>query len=298
MQKEETVFLKWQTRFGTEKACVNYLLEERWGDGFICAKCGHDQSYFVVVRKTQQCRSCRHQTSVTAGTLFHSTNLPLRKWFCAIFLIVSDKGGISAVRLSKYLDVSWLTARSMLRKIRTAMGNRDGLYQLTRLVEVDDALVGGKRSGKRGRGAEGKTPVLIGCENRGKKAGFIAMESVTGITHETVGHFSKRHLSTDSMIRSDALPALNRLGENHRHEARVTPAEKVDEWLPWVHIVISNMKRFLLGTFHGVSETHLQEYLNEFCYRFNRRQWEPQLPNRLLSLCVQHVPVLIHAENC
>lgn len=298
MQKEEAVFLKWQIRFGTEEACVKYLLEERWGNGFICAKCGHDQAYFVAVRRTQQCRSCRHQTSVTAGTLFHSTNLPLTKWFWAIFLVVSDKGGISAVRLSKYLDVSWLTARSMLRKIRTAMGNRDGFYRLTRLVEVDDAWVGGKRSGKRGRGAEGKTPVLIGCENRGKKAGFIAMESVAGITHETVGYFSKRHLGMDSIIRSDALPALNRLGEKHRHEARVTPAEKVDEWLPWVHIVISNMKRFLLGTYHGVSAIHLQEYLNEFCYRFNRRQWEPQLPNRLLSLCVQHTPVLKQAVNC
>lgn len=202
------------------------------------------------------------------------------------------------MRLSKYLDVSWLTARSMLRKIRTAMGNRDGLYQLTRLVEVDDALVGGKRSGKRGRGSEGKTLVLIGCENRGKKAGFIAMKSVSGITHETVGDFSKRHLSLDSIIRSDALPALNRLGEKHCHEARVTPAEKMDERLPWVHIVISNMQRFLLGTYHGVSAIHLQEYLNEFCYRFNRRQWESQLPHRLLSLCVQHLPLSKQAVNC
>ena len=297
MQREETAFLKWQVRFGTEEACVKYLFEERWGLGFICTRCGHDQAYFIAIRKTQQCSACRHQVSITAGTLFHSTNLPLTKWFWAIFLVVSDKGGISAVRLSKYLDVSWPTARLILRKIRTAMGNRDSLYRLSKMVEVDDALVGGKRSGKRGRGAEGKTPVLIGCENRGKKAGFIAMESVLGITHQTVGDFAKRHLGQDSLIRSDALPALNILGEKHSHEARITPAEKADEWLPWVHIVISNMKRFILGTYHGVSAIHLQEYLNEFCYRFNRRIWEPQLPNRLLTLCVQHTPVMTLAGN-
>ena len=101
-----------------------------------------------------------------------------------------------------------------------------------------------------------------------------------------------------SMARSDALPALNSLVDTQRYEARVTPPEKVDEWLPWVHIVIGNLKRFLLGTYHGVSSSYLQEYLNEFCYRFNRRQWEPQLPNRLLSLCVLHAPVLNQAENC
>jgi len=204
----------------------------------------------------------------------------------------------SAVRLSKLLNVSWPTARSMLRKIRTAMGHRDSLYRLSQLVEIDDALVGGKQKGKRGRGAQGKTPILIGYENRGKKAGFVSMTSVQSINHETVRDFSRRNLEPGSVARSDALTALNSLADTQQHEARVTPPEKVDEWLLWVHVVISNLKRFLLGTYHGVSSSHLQEYLNEFCYRFNRRQWELQLPNRLLSLCVMHLPVQNQAENC
>ncbi len=298
MQHEATDFFAWQARFGTERACLEYLIEERWGCGFICPKCGHDHAHFLPSRSVQQCAGCHHQISVTAGTLFHSTNLPLTKWFWAIFWIVSDKGGISAVRLSKLLNVSWPTARSMLRKIRTAMGHRDSLYRLSNLVEVDDALVGGKQKGKRGRGAQGKTPVLIGCENRGKKAGFVSMTSVQSINHETVRDFSRRSLEPGSVARSDALAALNSLADTQQHEARVTPPEKVDEWLPWVHVVISNLKRFLLGTYHGVSSSHLQEYLNEFCYRFNRRQWESQLPNRLLSLCVMHLPVQNQAENC
>jgi transposase-like protein len=298
MQQQETTFFAWQKRFGTEEACEQYLYEERWGKGFLCPKCGHDHAHYLRSRKSMQCIRCRHQVSLTAGTLLHSTNLPLTKWFWAIFLVVSDKGGISALRLSKLLEVSWPTAHSMLRKIRTAMGHRDSLYRLTELIEVDDAMVGGKRPGKRGRGAHGKTSVLIGCENRDKKAGFIAMEAVPSVNGETVKHFAARKLAPNSSVRTDALAALNTLGESQQHQPRVTPPDRANSWLPWVHVVTGNLKRFLLGTFHGVSGEYLQEYLDEFCYRFNRRKWEAQLPNRLLCLCVEHGPHPFRAGNC
>jgi transposase-like protein len=129
------------------------------------------------------------------------------------------------------------------------MGHRDSLYRLSGTIELDDAFIGGKHKGKRGRGAQGKTPVLIACENRQKKAGFIAMKAVNAVNFK-----------------------------------------KVDEWLPWVHIAIGNLKTFLLGTFHGVTSKYLQEYLNEFCYRFNRRFVEKQIPNRLLNLAIIHMP--------
>lgn len=298
MQQKESSFFEWQKRFGTERACEKYLFKYRWGNGFICPKCGHDHSCYLTTRKAMQCARCRHQVSLTAGTLFHSTNLPLTKWFWAIFLVVSDKGGISALRLSKLLDVSWPTASSMLRKIRIAMGHRDSLYRLTDLIEVDDALVGGKHPGKRGRGAEGKTSVLIGCENRGEKAGFLAMKVVDAVNGSTVKDFASSYLVPGSNVRSDALRALNSLGKSQDHNPKVTPPEQASTWLPWVHTVTGNLKRFLLGTFHGVTGKYLQEYLNEFCYRFNRRRWEAQLPNRLLSLCVEHAPNPIRAENC
>jgi len=285
--------LEWQKRFGTESACAKLLIKVRWPEGFQCPKCGSKKCSYVSTRKLHQCTQCRHQISVTADTLFHATKIPLVKWFWAIYLAASDKGGISALRLAKHIGVSWLTGRNMLRKIRKAMAHRDSIYRLEHLIEFDDTLVGGKRSGKRGRGAAGKKPVLIAVETRDKGAGFVAMTAVDSVSKETVRDFLAFHLKPGQDVRSDALPALNSVGEKHNHLKKVTPPHKVVEWLPLVHIVIGNMKKFLNGTFHGVSSAHLQEYLDEFCYRFNRRFWEPELPLRLLNACLLHTPVKI-----
>jgi transposase-like protein len=171
------------------------------------------------------------------------------------------------------------------------MGHRDSLYQLSGTIELDDALVGGRQKGKRGRGEAGKKNVLIACESKDKKVGFIAMEVVDCICHFSVDEFVKKHLKRGQTVHSDALPALNIIDQTQHYEARVTPSYLVDEWLPWVHIAIGNLKTFLLGTFHGVSGKYLQEYLDEFCYRFNRRFIEKQIPNRLLNLAIIHVPV-------
>jgi transposase-like protein len=283
-------FLEWQQRFANEEACLEYLVQLRWPQGFRCPKCAHDHGYRLSHRRLYECAGCHRQTSVTAGTLFHSTNLPLTKWFWAIYWVSSDKGGISALRLSKLIGVTWRTAYAMLRKLRQAMGHRDSLYRLGTIIELDDALIGGKRPGKRGRGAQGKTALLIACEQRGAHAGFVAMQAVEAVTHTSVRAFAQRHLQANPEVHTDALPALNCLSESARHVARVTPAAQASTWLPWVHIVISHLKRALLGTFHGVSPKYLQDYLNEFCYRFNRRFWEHELPSRLLRLCVEHAP--------
>lgn len=291
MKATGTNLLDWQKRFATEEACIQALAQQRWPEGFQCPRCGHDRGYALSTRHRYECSGCHYQASVTAGTLFHSTNLPLTKWFWAIYLAASDKGGISAVRLAKQIDVSWITASRMLRKIRIAMGHRDSIYRLHDLIEIDDALVGGRRSGKRGRGAEGKSAVLVAIENRDARAGFIAMQQVAAVTRETVAKFVQRHLPPSQLVRSDALASLGEIGKTQHHAARVTPPEKAGEWLPWVHVAIGNLKAFLLGTYHGVSSKYLQEYLNEFCYRFNRREWEPELPLRLLNACLTHTQV-------
>ena len=298
MKAEAMNLLQWQARFGTEEKCAEALKQQRWPNGFQCPHCGHDQGHWVVSRKVYQCNHCRRQTSVTAGTLFHSTNLPLVQWFLAIYLMVCDKGGLSALRLSKQIGVSWITAHRMLRKMRHAMADRDSIYRLGGLVELDDAFVGGRRSGgKSGRGAEGKTPILVAIESRDKKAGFMAMETIPSVSAGNIRQFVQRHLLPWQTTRTDGLMALRVLGENQHHEGRVTPPEQVDEWLPWVHIAIGNLKAFLLGTYHGVTGKYLQEYLDEFVYRFNRRFWEPELPLRLLNACVDHIPVRLVAEK-
>lgn len=292
MKMPKISLLEWQKRYGTEKACAAALAKYRWLQGFICPKCGHDSSWYITTRKVFQCSKCQHQVSVTAGTLFHSTNLPLVKWFWAIYLMASDKGGISALRLSKHIGVSWPTARNMLKKIRTAMAHRDSIYRLfDELIELDDTYVGGKKPGKRGRGAKGKKPILVAVEHKDKSAGFVAMKAVEAVSGEEIKNFLEHHLNNGQKVRTDALPAMNIVKENHQHEKKVTPLEETSSWLPLVHIVIGNMKTFLNGTFHGVTHRYLQEYLDEFCYRFNRRFWESELPLRLLNACLSHVPV-------
>jgi len=292
MKMPEISLLEWQKRYGTEKACAAAIAKYRWPQGFICPSCGNDSAWYITTRRVYQCCSCRHQVSVTAGTLFHSTNLPLVKWFWAIYLVAADKGGISALRLSKHLGISWPTARNMLKKIRTAVAHRDSIYRLfNELVELDDTWVGGKKPGKRGRGATGKKPVLVAVENKGKTAGFVAMKAVETVSRETIKSFLERHLNLGQQVRTDALAAMNIINETHQHDKKVTPPAQASSWLPMVHIVIGNLKTFLNGTFHGVTHKYLQEYLDEFCYRFNRRFWEHELPLRLLNACLSHVPV-------
>ena len=291
MQMESISLLEWQSRFSTEEACAEALKKVRWPEGFVCPECASKDFSYITTRKVFQCTHCHHQTSVTSGTIFHSTNLSLVKWFWAIYLCASDKGGISSLRLSKHIDVTWRTAHRMLRKIREVMVHRDSIYRLSGLIETDDAYIGGKKAGKRGRGAAGKKPILIAVEKLDAHAGFMAAETVETISKETVRGFCGRHLKPGQEVRTDAFAALNAIGEDHVHDKKVTPPEKAGEWLPLVHIVIGNLKQFLNGTFHGVSHSYLHEYVAEFCYRFNRRFWESELPMRLLNACLAHVPV-------
>lgn len=294
MKMPEASFFEWQRQFGSEADCLNHIKQMRWPNGFICPRCSCEHGYELTTRDVYECSQCHKQTSVTADTLFHGSRISLSKWFWAIYFLGSDKGSISALRLSKLIEVNWRTARLILSKLRTAMGHRDSLYRLSGVIEIDDALVGGKRKGKRGRGAEGKTPVLVAVESKGKRAGFIAMQAVDSVCHDNVEKFVSKYLDMQQKVHTDGLPALNIIDKTQQHEARVTPSELVDEWLPWVHIAIGNLKAFLLGTFHGVSGKYLQEYLSEFCYRFNRRRMEKEIPNRLLNLAIVHTPIHSH----
>ena len=298
MKMAEISLIEWQKKYGTEENCAAELAKVRWPDGYYCPKCGHEKASYISTRHLYQCCRCRYQVSVTAGTIFHASKVPLVKWFWAIYLTASDKGGISALRLSKQIQVSWITAYRMLTKIRTVMAHRDSIYRLNNFIELDDAYVGGKKPGKRGRGASGKKPILVAVENiPGKYTGFAAMQAVDTISHKTVEEFLKKKLVPSQKVRTDALPALTVIGKDHEHESKVTPPEEAGKWLPMVHIIIGNMKAFINGTFHGVSGKYLQSYLDEFCYRFNRRFWEPELPLRLLNACLAHTPAKV-ADLC
>jgi transposase-like protein len=217
----------------------------------------------------------------------HGTHTPLVKWFWAIYLASRDKRGISALRLKGELAVCYTTAWTMLHKIRKAMGERDAKYQLAGLVEVDDSYFGGPKSGgKRGRGTE-KRQVIVGVSLSGKKQPcFVKMAISENIKHETLAAFAQAHIEKGAVISSDAytsyLKAFN--SGKYRHEPkRFTKADK--DHLKWLHVFVSNAKTFILGTYHGLGDQHFQAYLDEFCYRANRRGFTGELFDRLLFAC-------------
>jgi len=190
MQQEATSYSEWTTRFSTQEGGLEEIKRRRWPDGFVCPRGGPDHAYLWSRHSRHECANCSHQVSITAGTVFHRTKLPLPKWFTAIYFMTSDQGSISATRLSKLIEVHYESARLMLRKLRTAMGDRDQNDRLRGLVEVDDAYIGGQRAGKRGRGAEGKTPVLLAVERRDQGSAFLAAEVLETVHHEPVRRLS------------------------------------------------------------------------------------------------------------
>lgn len=292
MIQPELSLLQFKRRFGTERACQRALEKMRWPDGFICPKCQHNKACRIKTRRLLQCSKCHFQVSLTSGTIFHKSRTPLQKWFWAIYLTGQDKGGVSAMRLSKQLDLGYKTAWLILHKIRKAMAQRDNEYTLSGFIEMDDAFFGGPAKGCTGRGAANKTPVLVMVESKGEHAGFIAMKTIDAVKREFIEPTVRKRIAPTQTIRTDGLKSYKHLKFiGHQHIGTAVPPEKAHVDLRWVHIAISNAKRFLLGTYHGVSHKHLQSYLDEFCYRFNRRAWEKQISLRLLTACIFATPI-------
>ena len=286
---QEINFLDFQKKYQSEEDCEKRLFELRWPQGFICPTCGHQEYYFISERKLYQCKKCRHQTSLTAGTVMQGTRTSFLIWFWAIYLVSTDKRGLSALALAKKLGISYWKAWTMLQKIRRAMRDRDSAYQLAGVVEIDDAFFGGpKQQGgdKRGRGSS-KTTVIVEASTRNEAIYFAKMTVVDNVDGATIKTLVKADLRENQTVKTDGLPVYNVVSEiGHIHQQEIVKGKKAHEVLKWVHILIGNAKAFILGTFHGVSRKHLQAYLDEFCYRFNRRKWELQLFDRLVTACI------------
>ena len=287
-------FAKFARKFSTEKSCEKYLFKMKFYEGFKCPQCNHDEYYFCKRKKLYQCKACKHQTSVTAGTIMHRSRTPLIKWFQAIFLEASDKRGISALALTKKIEVSYWVAWNMLQKIKVAMGQRDQQYLLEGLVEVDDGYIGTPtKNGKRGRGT-GKQQVIVGASTNKKDAKALYYAKMTIVDHldgEQLKTVAKDTIQVGTRVKTDSLPVNNALKEDYEHINITVKGKDASEVLKWVHILLSNVKAFLQGTYHGIAKKHLQRYLDAFCYRFNRRFWEGQLFDRLLMASVSCAPV-------
>jgi len=286
-------------RYGNEAACFGSLIEHRWPEGFQCPACGDRRAYIVETRLLLECTHCGHQTSVTAGTIFHKTRTSLQKWFLAIYLIAATKKATSASELCRQLGIAYQTAWTMRRKIVHAMMRRPGELMLRGIVELDESLIGGRERGKHGRETEHKTLVAIAVDhtmNGGcRQAHMQVIQDASAISLTGAATAS---IKPGSTVLTDGWQGYNGLSDqryNHKPMVLSCP-EDASKFLPWVHITISNFKRWILDVFHGVSPKHIQAYLDEFCYRLNRRWQREDLFRRVLNRCSRFATPVTYAQ--
>jgi transposase-like protein len=287
--------LEFEDRFRTEEACWEYLANLRWPQGFVCPRCAAAGGW-PASRGRWICRQCRHQASVTAGTIFQDTHKPLRMWFRAVWHVTSQKTGASAVSLQQELGLgSYLTAWTWLHKLRRAMV-RPGRDRLQGRVEVDETIIGAEGKG-RGRTLTDKFLVVIAAEENGAGIGRIRLRTIAHADRPRLHAFVQETVAPGSWVHTDGFPAYAGLAAlGYEHQATVLLGRGKDaatRLLPRVHRVASLLKRWLLGTHQGaVSEKHLPYYLDEFTFRFNRRtsRSRGKLFYRLLQQAVEVGP--------
>ncbi len=263
---------EFDARFGSEEACRAYLFRLRWPDGFVCPRCQATRAWRTK-RALIVCGSCEYQVSEIAGTIFEGTRKPLTLWFRAIWWVTSQKTGASALGLQHVLGLgSYYTAWTWLHKLRRAMV-RPGRDRISGMVEVDESYVGGEKSGKRGRGAAGKTLVVIVAQIDGTRIGRIRLRRVPDASAKSLEDAIQEGVEPGVAVRTDGwngYNGLNRLGYVHK-----VVREKADVGgglLPHCHRVASLLKRWMMGTHQGaISHEHLDYYLDEYTFRFNRR---------------------------
>ena len=282
--------------YGTEEQCRAVVEELRWPKGFVRPLCGSCEGKWLSTRPKIQCRACRHQVSLTAGTIFHATKLPLTSWFLAMWLVATAKNGVSSVELGRRLGIKQTNAWALKQKIMAVMTAREDAKRLDGRVEMDDAYLGGHRPGKRGRGAAGKQPfvavVSTGDDRRPRK---IKLLPVKGFRKKEVKRLVAEHLASTSRLVTDGLSCWTAAAEaGLEHRAMATGGGKrAAGWSPFrrVNTTLGNVKAAITGTYRRVSPEHAGRYLGSFAWRHNRRfQLESLIP-RLVHSAVRTAPL-------
>lgn len=290
-----------------EQSCKDAFREYRQKVGVKCRKCQSTKHYWMKSIEQFQCIECRTRTTLRSGTVMHDSNLPFRMWFIVIHLMSSTKKSISAKEMQRQLghkryEPIWY----MMQKIRTAMGARDEAYSLSGLTEVDEGFFTtvdsenrGKRKKKlkRGRGSQNRTPVLVMAETKTSKTRkkgrpaysckYFKMSVMADQSAETINDIAKESLDSSARVKTDNARGFSKLNQVVRtHKAKTVKPKHAGKELPWVHIAISNAKRNLLNTYHHIDDSYLQNYLDEFTYKLNRRYLGEKLFERLIIACV------------
>ena len=285
--------------YGTEAQCEQALETLRWQHGFACPRCHHAAHYVLRDggRKVFQCTACRHQTSLIAGTVFQGTKLPLTLWFLAIYLISQAKTGLSALALKRQLGVSYPTAWLMHHKLMRVMSEREDRYVLEGNVQLDDAYLGGARTGgKVGRGSENKVPFVAAVSlSKDGRPLHIKLTPVSGFTLKAISAWAKNHLAPTSAVSSDGLAsfrAVTAAGCSHQPMGMAGRKPKEVPEFKWVNTILGNLKTSLSGTYHAFNfRKYATRYLAAFCYRFNRRFDLRSMLQQLLFAAVDCAPL-------
>jgi hypothetical protein len=297
-------FLK---EFPTEASCKKKFKQYREHVGVVCIKCDCREHYWKRDKESYECKSCGYRQGLKANTVLHKSKLPYRYWFIAMHLLTSTKKSFSAKELQRQLGHKrYQPIWHMVHKLRDAMGKRDGEYVLAGRIELDEGYFSTEippsekdKPVKRGVGSQKKSKVLVMAESefvevskKGRKprrVGYLKMKVIENLKKETINeHVQKLAAKTTEIDTDDSNSYVDLKKFVPRHNSQVIPKEKVGEVLPWVHIAISNAKRQLINTYHNVRPEFLQKYLDEFCYKFNRRYAGEALFNRLIVACVSY----------
>jgi hypothetical protein len=286
---------EFEARFPDEAACARWLLARRWPDGSRCPACGHDRAWELGrERLTLQCAACERQVSVTAGTVLHGSHLGLRAWSLAAWLVATHRNGISARQLWLQLGLgSYKTAWLLLRKLRRAMVDPER-EPLAGLVEVDETSIpfraeAGPVERRPGRSHDGKLLLAGAVETKGKGPGRVRLAVIGDYSAASLGGFVAGNIAEGSTVVSDGWPGYKRL-KDVKHDPKVIGDAPAHQVLPWVHRVFANAERWALGVHHGLRTEHLQGYLDEFVFRFNRRRAPHAAFDRLLGLSLALEP--------
>ncbi len=287
--------IEFEKMFKTEQDCIDYLASVRWPNNFVCPLCA-SILHWKKTKGRYECKDCKTETSVTSGTIFHKSTKPLFIWFRAIWWMIAQKNGVSAKGLQRILGLgNYQTSWTWLHKFRRLMvlSSRN---KLSGVVEVDETLVGGKKAGKRGRGAEGKSLVVIAVEILGRKTGRVRLSRIQSASSENLNKFILNNIEPSSSIITDgwrSYSQLEELGYTH-HVQKPKTNEDGEEVLPNVHRIASLLKRWLLGTHQSyLNKGKMEYYLDEYVFRYNRRTSKSRglLFLRLLEQAVITKPV-------
>lgn len=297
MEDYPRTLMELEKRFRTVEACHSYLSALRWPEGWFCPRC-QGQEAWLIRRGVRRCRECRYEASVTAGTIFQDSHLPLTTWFRGMWHVTSQKNGMSALGLQRELGLgSYKTAWALLHKLRRAMV-RPGRDRLRGVVEVDESYWGGEEAGVIGRLTEDKALILVAAEEEGDGIGRIRLQRIPDTSKTSLHGFIAEAIEPGSIVRTDGLNAYVGL-VGYTHDRHVQRRQRKGEYLlPRVHRVVSLLKRWLLGTHQGaIRHEYLDYYLDEFTFRFNRRKSASRgkLFYRLAQQAVQVEPAPFHS---